>query len=490
MTFASLGVAPALVDQLVSQKLIAPTPVQQATIPAVLAGSDLLVSARTGSGKTLAFALPLLQQLHGDMERQLLAGNGQPPRIRPLRALVLVPTRELAVQVGEVLRTFAPALSTGSTGGTAHVAAATGPRRIKVGIVFGGISINPQMMALRGGCDVLVATPGRLLDLVRQNATRLGDVAWLVLDEADRLLEPGFAEELGEVLGQMPARRQNLWLSATISPAVEAAAEALLREPVRIAMADDAPTEGAAGHLLQRAISVAPARRTELLRHLFTSQGWKRVMVFVATRHAADTVAAKLYRHGIFATAFHGDLSQGTRAEILREFKAERWEILVTTDLAARGIDIADLQMVLNYDLPRSADDYIHRIGRTARAGAGGTAISFVTPESVAHFRLIERRHALALTLEEVAGFEPAAPGTSMEASKRASIPTVPKQPAPASAHPAASGHPGDANGGVKGKRPSRKDRIRAATALSATAGAPHPAAGPLGEPPVGDGRQ
>lgn len=390
----------------------APTPVQSAAIPAVLRGADVLGSAQTGSGKTAAFALPLLQRLQAD------AQNAP----RHVRTLILVPTRELAAQVGEVIRSLGRGL----------------PQSVKVAVVFGGVSINPQMMGLRGGADVVVATPGRLLDLVEHNALRLGSVEHLVLDEADRLLDLGFAEELQRILQLLPVRRQNLLFSATFAPAVQALAEGMLHEPVRVTV-DDAPANVPA--IAQRAFAVDAQRRTQLLRHLVQEHQWSRVMVFVATQYAAEHVAEKLYKAGIFATPFHGGLSQGARTQVLQEFKDDRWQVVVTTDLAARGIDIAQLPAVVNYDLPRSADDYVHRIGRTGRAGESGVAVSFVSAATEAHFRLIEKRQHLSLPREVVPGFEPTE--TAPEA-------------APAG------------TGGIKGKRPSKKDKLRAAAQAAA----------------------
>ena len=390
----------------------APTPVQSAAIPAVLRGADVLGSAQTGSGKTAAFALPLLQRLQADALKA-------PRRVR---ALILVPTRELAAQVGEVIRSLGRNL----------------PQPVKVAVVFGGVSINPQMLGLRGGADVVVATPGRLLDLVEHNALRLGGVEHLVLDEADRLLDLGFAEELQRILQLLPERRQNLLFSATFAPAVQALAEGMLHEPVRVTV-DDAPANVPA--IAQRAFAVDAQRRTQLLRHLVQEHQWSRVMVFVATQYAAEHVAEKLYKAGIFATPFHGGLSQGARTQVLQEFKDDRWQVVVTTDLAARGIDIAQLPAVVNYDLPRSADDYVHRIGRTGRAGESGVAVSFVSAATEAHFRLIEKRQHLSLPREVVPGFEPT------EAAPEA---------APAG------------TGGIKGKRPSKKDKLRAAAQAAA----------------------
>ena len=389
-------------------RLLAPTPIQAEAIPAVLRSADVWATAPTGSGKTLAFALPLLQRL--------LAVPRQTNFRRPIRLLVLVPTRELAVQVGEVLAQLAYQL----------------PQSLKVSTVFGGVSVNPQMMALRGGADMVVATPGRLLDLVAQNALRLSDVQHLVLDEADRLLDLGFADELQRVLDLLPAQRQTLLFSATFAPEVEALAAQLLHEPVRITVA---AWEDQKPDITQRAIAVDEKSRTGLLRHLIAENGWKQVLVFVATRYACEHVAAKLYKAGIYATPFHGEMSQGARQEVLSEFKAGRWDVVVTTDLASRGIDIAMLPVVVNYDLPRSATDYTHRIGRTGRAGAHGDAVSFVTAAALAHWQLIQKRESLELALEQIPGFEPTDP---------------PPLPAPG-------------NGGVKGTRMSKKDKLRAA---------------------------
>lgn len=423
MPFSSLGLSPALVRAAGELGFTTPTPIQQAAIPAALRGADLLASAQTGSGKTAAFALPLLQQL------QEAAPASRAPR--RVRALVLAPTRELAAQVGEVLRSLALHL----------------PQRPKIVVAFGGVSINPQLMGLRGGADIVVATPGRLLDLVDHNALRLAAVGLLVLDEADRLLDLGFADELARVLALLPERRQTLFFSATFAPEVQTLARRLLREPVRIEVAATAAQEPT---LEQRVIQVDAARRTQLLRQLIRDHDWHRTLVFVATRHAAEVVAGKLYKAGIFAVPFHGELSQGARTQVLADFKADKWDVLVTTDLAARGIDIAQLAVVVNYDLPRSAVDYVHRIGRTGRAGASGLAVSFVSAATEAHFRLIEKRQHLALPREQVPGFEPT------------------------EAAPPASG-----TGGVKGRRPSKKDKLRAAAAQANQAAPATPAGHP-----------
>lgn len=409
MPFTALGLAPALTQSAADLGFITPTPIQAAAIPAALSGVDLLATAQTGSGKTAAYGMPLLQALMGETP---ISGR------RRVRALVLVPTRELAAQAGEVVRALAQHMSP----------------RPKVAVAFGGVSINPQMMALRGGADVVIATPGRLLDLVDHNALRLSEVAHLVLDEADRLLDLGFSEELACVLALLPKQRQNLFFSATFPPPVQTLADALLSKPVRIEV-PSTPADNAV--IQQQAFLVDSTRRTQLLRQLIKNNGWERVLVFVATQYAAERLANKLHQGEMYATAFHGGLTQGARQQVLREFKEERWDVVVTTDLAARGIDIEQLPVVVNYDLPRSAVDYVHRIGRTGRAGANGLAVSFVSPATEAHWRLIEKRQGMNLTLEVLPGFEP--------------LETAP---------PAASNKNG--NGGIKGKRPSKKDKLRA----------------------------
>ncbi len=441
MPFASLGLSPALVSAASALGYVTPTPIQADAIPAVLQGGDVLGLAQTGSGKTAAFCLPLLQSLQGEQRSKSADSNhpdATPHRRKSISTLILVPTRELAAQVGEVMHTLAQHL----------------PVAVKTAVVFGGVSINPQMMGLRGGADIVVATPGRLLDLIDHNALGahgLANVNTLVLDEADRLLDLGFADELARILALLPAKRQSLFFSATFPQAVQALADDLLHQPVRIEVAATPATQPV---ILQRAIEVDAPKRTQLLRHLVQHNAWTRVLVFVATKHAAEIVADKLRKADIHAEPFHGLLSQGKRSQVLADFKASRVRVVVATDLAARGIDIAELPVVVNYDLPRSSVDYIHRIGRTGRAGESGVAISFVTADSSAHFRLIEKRQALDLQRERVAGFEP------LEAI--AAIPAFAAMPAFAM-DTTASTEPG--TGGIKGKRPSKKDKLRAAAA-------------------------
>ena len=421
MPFSSLGLSEPLRRAVAERNYAAPTPVQAAAIPAVLRGRDVRATAQTGSGKTAAFALPLLD----------LLAAGARERGRFARALVLVPTRELAAQIGESFRRYARLL----------------PAPVKILVVYGGVSINPQMMALGGGADVLVATPGRLLDLVDHHAVSLAAVQVLVLDEADRLLDLGFADELARIVALLPARRQSLFFSATFPPAVQQLAETLLRDPVRI----DLPAAPATTpDILQRVIEVDPPRRTQLLRRLVEENGWARVLAFVATKYATEHVAEKLRKAGLAATALHGELSQGARTQALADFKTGKVQVLVATDLAARGLDVADLPVVVNFDLPRSAVDYTHRIGRTGRAGAHGVAINFVSAGTHAHFRLIEKRHGLDLPREQVPGFEPV----------ETEVPAPP-------------------TGGIKGRRKSKKDKLREAAARGSGA----PAATPATEP-------
>lgn len=418
MSFSTLGLSEPLLRAVAAWHYEAPTPIQSATIPAILAGRDVWGSAQTGSGKTAAFALPIVQKL----------ATARRPSGRFVSALVLVPTRELANQVVEAVRRYARYL----------------PQPLKTLVAVGGLSINPQMMALGGGADLLVATPGRLLDLIDHNALSLAEVSVLVLDEADRLLDLGFKGELDRIIALLPARRQSLLFSATFPLEVQALAAALLRDPLRIETPD---TEENTPAILQRVIEVDVPRRTQLLRQLIGTHGWSGVLVFVATKYATEHVAEKLGRAGIAAAALHGELSQGARTQALLDLKAGKVKVLIATDLAARGIDIPKLPAVVNYDLPRSAVDYTHRIGRTGRAGEAGVAISFVSASTHAHFALIEKLHGLAIEHEQIPGFEP-------------------RETEPAAPLVAPDG------GGIKGRRKSKKDKIREVAARS------------VGEPP------
>ncbi|MCD2163670.1 DEAD/DEAH box helicase [Comamonas koreensis] len=422
MSFTSLGLAPSLAHAAQAHGLIAPTAIQTQAIPAILDGRDLLGCAPTGSGKTAAYVLPLMQAW------MLSDAAGQAGR-HETQALILVPTRELATQVAELVYFVGEALG----------------RRPKVAVLTGGVSINPQLLALRGGVDLVIATPGRLLDVVAHSKLRLDTISTLVLDEADRLMDLGFAEELQSVLALVPAReqRQTLLLSATFAPAVQALVPSLLRathEKVEIAS-----THLQDATIVQEAYYLDAAKRTAWLRELVTQYTGQRMLVFVASRYSAEHVANKLYDKGISATAFHGELSQGARQQVLQEFRSSQWQVLVTTDLAARGIHVEALPLVINYDLPRSPTDYTHRIGRTGRAGISGLAISLVTPASLAHWKLIAKRNGLNVALQTLDQY-----------------PVTEAVPAHAPSEDAG-------NGGIKGKRMSKKDKLRAAAAQAAS---------------------
>jgi len=412
MSFSNFGLLPALIQATNSLGYSTPTPVQSAAISPALQGLDILASAQTGSGKTVAFALPMLQHV---------VSQGDSSAKRP-KVLVLVPTRELATQVGNVIRNLALHLL----------------QPIKLSVVFGGVSINPQMMGLRGGTDIVVATPGRLLDLIAHNALVLSHISMLVLDEADRLLDLGFAEELAHILKLLPLKRQNLFFSATFPSAVQLLAQKLLHDPVQVKVVADIPM------IEQRAIAVSAPMRTQLLRHLIGLHQWSRILVFVASKYAAEIVADKLRKASISAEPFHGELSQGKRSQVLADFKASRLTVVVATDLAARGLDITQLPVVVNYDLPRSTDDYTHRIGRTGRAGETGLAINFVSATTRHHWHLIEKRQKINLQLEKIAGFE-----TNDTITAPSADPQTPL------------------NGGVKGQRPNKKDKLRALASLA-----------------------
>lgn len=412
--WTALGLSQPLAQAACQRGHAQPTPVQAQAVPVILQGRDLMAMSATGSGKTAAYVLPLAQRL---------TAAAPLPGKRALRCLVLVPTRELAMQVSDLW----------------HDVSRDGPMPLKVAAVFGGVSINPQMMRLRGGADVVVATPGRLLDLVAHNALSLSQVAHWVVDEADRMLEEGFSDALQQILALLPRVRQTLMFSATFAPAVKDLAQGLLAcasQPVVQVQID--ATQARPPAIAQRAILVDPERRTALLKHLIQQEKWPRVLVFVATRYATEHVAHKLCQAGIVSTPFHGEMSQGARREVLQAFKESRYDAVVTTDLGARGLDIADLPVVVNYDLPRSPTDHVHRMGRTGRAGQSGLAVSFVHAASEAHFRLIEKRQGQRVPREQLPGFEPQG----------------------------AAVMPPGGTGGIKGKRPSKKDKLRAAGLL------------------------
>ena len=417
MSFKDLGLSPELLKALKPKTYPSPTQVQRELIPFALKGQDAWVTAPTGSGKTLAYALPLIEQWALSISQNKAPAalkSGYVRTAKTTQSLVLVPTRELAIQVSQLFMSLA----------------AQWGHLCKITVVFGGVSINPQMMGLRGGTDILIATPGRLIDLLEHNALKISGIQTLVLDEADKLLELGFQEELQYILNLLPSKRQNLFLSATRPQSMVVLAQALLHDPLEIHIEGEAPQPA---EILQRAIYTDVAKRTQLLKHLLKEEHLKQVLVFVATQHSSEIVAAKLRVAGISAEPFHGLLSQGKRQQVLADFKAQRVKVVLATDLASRGLDIEKLPAVINFDLPRSAVDYTHRIGRTGRAGEAGLAISFVTPESLNHWSLIEKRHAVKLDRESIEGFEASSPAPEKESG----------------------------SGGIKGKRPSKKDKLR-----------------------------
>lgn len=376
MSFSSFGLSPALLKAIAGQNYTQPYPVQKEVIPVVLQRKDLLGIAPTGSGKTAGYVLPVLNNLQGQAEA----------RNRHARVLVLVPTRELAVQVRDVFIQFGAEL----------------PERVKTIAVYGGVSINPQMIGLQG-VRVLVATPGRLLELVESNAVHLSEIDTLVLDEADKMLNLGFREEMNRILALLPVRRQNLLFSATLSDQLAAINQLVLHNPVVVKIE---PEKENIELIEQTGYFVSPEQKGPLLRYLIKTRDLKQVLVFTSSTYQADNVADKLCKNGIDAVSVHSKKSQGARTGALREFKAGTLRVLVTTDLLARGIDIEFLPHVINYELPRSPKDYIHRIGRTGRAENPGEAISFVTPEDQHHFRVIQKKMGRWVTMIDSAGID------------------------------------------------------------------------------------
>ncbi|WP_261507589.1 DEAD/DEAH box helicase [Burkholderia multivorans] len=379
MSFESLGLAEPLVKAVNELGYTSPTPIQQQAIPAVLGGGDLLAGAQTGTGKTAGFTLPILQRLHTFYTEHRSAK-------RAVRALILTPTRELAAQVEESVRAYSKYLKLRST------------------VMFGGVSINPQIDALKRGVDIVVATPGRLLDHMQQKTIDLSDLDILVLDEADRMLDMGFIHDIKRVLAKLPPRRQNLLFSATFSDEIKALADSLLDSPALIEVARRNTT---AETVAQKIHPVDRDRKRELLTHLIREHNWFQVLVFTRTKHGANRLAEQLTKDGISAMAIHGNKSQSARTRALAEFKNNTLQVLVATDIAARGIDIDQLPHVVNFDLPNVPEDYVHRIGRTGRAGATGEAVSLVCVDEKQLLRDIERLIKREIPREVIAGFEP-----------------------------------------------------------------------------------
>lgn len=401
MSFSSLGLSDPILRAIAEKGYSTPTPIQIKAIPAALSGKDVMAAAQTGTGKTASFTLPLLQRL----------ANGSKVKANHIRALVLTPTRELAVQIAESVATYSKHLS------------------LKSGVVYGGVKINPQMMKLRGGVDVLVATPGRLLDLFNQNAMKFSQVETLVLDEADRMLDMGFIGDIRKILALLPTKRQNLLFSATFSSDIRKLTDNLLKNPVQIEVS---PRNSTARNVKQWIYEVDKSKKSALFSHLVRNRGWEQVLAFTRTKKGADRLVKKLEGDGISAAAIHGDKSQGERTRTLAGFKANKVRVLVATDIAARGIDIRELPHVINFDLPKVPEDYIHRIGRTGRAGSEGEGISLVSADEVTLLSGIETLIRQTLVREVETGFIPThnVPLTRQMRvrSKKPKKPQIPKQ--------------------------------------------------------------
>ena len=376
MSFDSLGLSTSILAAVKEQGYDTPSPIQAQAIPLVLKGRDVMAAAQTGTGKTAGFTLPLLQKLSG----------GAPAKPNQIRALVLTPTRELAAQVADSIATYGANLS------------------LRSAVVFGGVKINPQMMKLRKGVDILVATPGRLLDLHSQNAVRFNQVEVLILDEADRMLDMGFIHDIRKILALMPPKRQNLMFSATFSPDIRKLAKSIVNDPAEISVS---PRNTTAESVEQYICPVDKKQKSALLAQLIKDNQWHQVLVFSRTKHGANRIAKQLDAAGIPATAIHGNKSQGARTKALAEFKRGAVQTLVATDIAARGIDIIDLPYVVNFDLPNVSEDYVHRIGRTGRAGATGLAVSLVSADEIKLLQDIERLINKELDRKLIDGFEP-----------------------------------------------------------------------------------
>lgn len=377
MHFSALGLSSPLLNTLQKINFLEPTPIQAHVIPLILKRHDILAQAQTGSGKSASFVLPILELWSTSRGE----GKGK------IKALILTPTRELTLQVAQTFETLGANLA----------------KKPKVVSVIGGEGIGDQLYAIQQGCDILVATSGRFLDVLSKKQMNLSHLEFFVLDEADKMLDLGFSEELDLILESIPAQRQNLLFSATYPPKMEMIATKITKDPTRITIEAQKPT---AQSIHQRVIEVNPENRGPLLRHLLNSEKWEQVLVFMANKRASDNIAAKFRKYGFSADSFNGDLPQDDRTYVLEQFKSKKVRILFATDIAARGLDIDNITCVINFDLPRSPNDYIHRIGRTGRAGKSGVAISFIGFEERDHFALIEKRSAIKLLREQIEGFE------------------------------------------------------------------------------------
>jgi ATP-dependent RNA helicase RhlE len=456
MSFASLGLIEPLLRTLQALNYSTPTPVQAKAIPAVLGGHDVMAAAQTGTGKTAGFALPLLQRL---------VQQGQAVSSNRARVLVLVPTRELAEQVLQSFVDYGQGLD------------------LRFLAAYGGVSINPQMMKLRKGVDVLVATPGRLLDLNRQNAVQFDQVETLVLDEADRMLDLGFARELNAVFAALPARRQTLLFSATFSDDIRTMAEGILRDPVNISVSAPNTT---AGKIRQWVIPVDKRNKPDLFMHLVAQNGWQHALVFVKTRVGVDYLAGVLDEAGYAVDTIHGDKPQPARLRALERFKTGDVQMLVATDVAARGLDIDDLPLVINVDLPIVAQDYVHRIGRTGRAGASGVAVSLVCADEAPQLAAIEALIRQTLPREEEPGFEAEhrVPQTSAtgELIRKPKKPKKPKVPQAVAGAVQTAGKKPQPHGGEKGRHSAPQSKETATAGADFTRGSPFSTQKPRGK--------
>lgn len=400
MKFTELGLSKPLQIAVAEQGYDTPSPIQAQAIPAVLSGKDVMAAAQTGTGKTAGFTLPILEKL----------SQGRPAKHNRARALILTPTRELAAQVEASVKTYGKHL------------------KLRTAVVFGGVKINPQMQRLRGGVDILVATPGRLLDLHGQNAVRFDDLEVLVLDEADRMLDMGFIHDIKRIIHYLPSKRQNLMFSATFSKEIRALAKTITKNPVEIAINPEVTT---AEKVAQKMHPVDKKRKKELLLHLVAGGQWQQVLVFSRTKHGANKISDHLNKFGITSLAIHGNKSQGARTRALAEFKQGKVRVLVATDIAARGIDIDLLPHVVNFDLPNVPEDYVHRIGRTGRAGAAGEAVSLVSADEFVQLFDIEKLLGNKLEREFVDDFEPIHDVPESKQAMRGQYAAKPKRPKP-----------------------------------------------------------
>ncbi len=376
MSFNSLGLSDALLKAIDKKGYTVPSPIQEKAIPPILERKDVLASAQTGTGKTAGFTLPILQ----------LLSQEQPLRKRPIRTLILTPTRELAAQILDNVKAYSEFVD------------------IRSMVVFGGVNANPQIRALRNGVDILVATPGRLLDLHNQRALSLSKVEILVLDEADRMLDMGFQRDINKILALLPKKRQNLLFSATFSKEIKKLANGILHHPVSV---EATPENTTAEKVDQKMYTIDKVKKPTVVIKLISEGNWKQVLIFTRTKHGANRLSEKLKKNGITSAAIHGNKSQGARTKALSGFKQNKIRVLVATDIAARGLDIPLLPHVINYELPNISEDYVHRIGRTGRAGASGEAISLVSQEEASYVKGIEKLLGFTLPKETIEGFEP-----------------------------------------------------------------------------------